>query len=74
MTEDLERKAKQGEPNVQTNERRAVARAQNQPWPEARREEFRRSEFLSGVDVLEADIEEWGQTFAAFELQRVRYL
>jgi len=55
-------------------ERRAAARKPHDVWPETVREEFRKVQFLDGVEVAEVDDEAWCQLLACFEGRHIRFI
>lgn len=57
-----------------TADRRASARKPHDVWPETVREEFRKLQFLDGVEVAEVDEEAWRQLLACFDGRRIRFI
>lgn len=55
-------------------ERRTADRTDNEPWPEAMRDEFRKVHFLSAVEVDEVDVESWSDIFRSFEGRHIRFI
>jgi len=55
-------------------ERRAAARKPHDVWPETVREEFRKVQFLDGVEVDEVDEDAWRQLLACFEGRHARFI
>lgn len=55
-------------------DRRASARKPHDVWPETVREEFRKLQFLDGVEVNELDEEAWRQLLACFEGRSIRFI
>ncbi|HEY8880539.1 MAG TPA: hypothetical protein VIN03_23415 [Roseateles sp.] len=55
-------------------DRRATARRPHDVWPETVREEFRKLQFLDGVEVNELDEEAWSQLIACFEGRHIRFI
>jgi len=55
-------------------ERRAAARRPHDVWPDTVREEFRKAQFLDGVEVNEMDDEAWRQLLACFEGRQIRFI
>jgi hypothetical protein len=55
-------------------ERRATVRKPHDVWPETVREEFRKVQFLDGVEVDEVDEEAWRQLLACFEGRHIRFI
>lgn len=58
-------------PNV---DRRASARKPHDVWPETVREEFRKLQFLDGLEVDDVDEEAWHQLVACFEGRHIRFI
>ena len=55
-------------------DRRAAVRKPHDLWPETVREEFRKLQFLDGVEVNELDEEAWRQLLACFEGRHIRFI
>jgi hypothetical protein len=59
---------------MSTAERRAAVRKPHDVWPETVREEFRKLQFLDGVEVNELDEEAWRQLLGCFEGRHIRFI
>ena len=70
----LKRKANPRDLSELASERRSVSRTEVAPWPETQRDDFRRAEFLAGVEVIEGEFDDWGNTSSGLELRRFRRL
>lgn len=53
-------------------DRRTTVRKPHDVWPETVREEFRKLQFLDGVEVNELDEGAWRQLLACFEGRHIR--
>jgi hypothetical protein len=57
-----------------TAERRATIRRPHDVWSPTVRQEFRRAQFLDGVEANELDEETWCQLLSYFEGRHIRFI